>query len=113
MIVTGNEGKLHQVFTNIITNAEQAIETSGVIEIITKNEGNQIITNISDTGMGMTPETIQQITDPFFTTKSPGEGTGLGLFITQMIIDEHEGIMDVYSEKDEGTTFMITLKLRS
>jgi PAS domain S-box-containing protein len=108
-VVTGNEGKLHQVFTNIITNAEQAIQETGIIEISTRNKKQQIVVTIGDSGMGMTKSVIKKMADPFFTTKQPGEGTGLGLFITQMIIDEHNGEMDVKSKKGEGTTFTITL----
>ncbi|WP_425391098.1 ATP-binding protein [Ekhidna sp.] len=111
-VIIGNEGKLHQVFTNIITNAEQAIEASGVIEIITKNEKQTIIVEITDDGIGMTKKEVESMTDPFYTTKEPGEGTGLGLFITQMIIDEHGAELDVKSKKGEGTTFIITLKCK-
>ncbi|MEQ8628680.1 MAG: ATP-binding protein [Ekhidna sp.] len=109
-IIVGNEGKLHQVFTNIIANAEQAIEETGKIKISTKNIEDTIRIKIKDTGVGMNKKEIDQMTDPFFTTKEPGEGTGLGLFITQMIIDEHGGSLDVQSKKGEGTTFIITLK---
>ncbi|WP_421765136.1 ATP-binding protein [Ekhidna sp.] len=109
-IVKGNEGKLHQVFTNIITNAEQAIVESGFVEISTKNEKKAIIIKISDSGIGMSKGEIAKMTDPFFTTKDPGEGTGLGMFISQMIIDEHNGEMKVQSIKGEGTTFEVILK---
>ncbi|MEP1032253.1 ATP-binding protein [Ekhidna sp.] len=108
-MVKGNEGKLHQVFTNIITNAEQAIEKTGVIVISTKNKENWILIEITDSGCGMSKSTLKKILDPFFTTKEPGEGTGLGLFITQMIIDEHDGQMEVESKNGDGTTFTITL----
>ncbi|WP_424964346.1 ATP-binding protein [Ekhidna sp.] len=109
-IIIGNEGKLHQVFTNIIANAEQAIEETGKIKITTKNIENTILIKIEDTGVGMNKKEIDQMTDPFFTTKEPGEGTGLGLFITQLIIDEHGGSLDVKSKKGEGTKFIVTLK---
>jgi signal transduction histidine kinase len=71
IIVLGNVGKLHQVFINILTNAIQAIKNKGLI--------------------------IKQITDPFFTTKSPGEGTGLGLSIFYSTINEHKGIIEFES----------------
>ncbi|MEQ8904245.1 ATP-binding protein [Ekhidna sp.] len=110
--VKGNEGKLHQVFTNIITNAEQAIEEEGIIEITTKNIDQSVCVQVSDSGVGMSKKEVEKMTDPFYTTKDPGEGTGLGLFITQMIIDEHKGMMDVESIKGEGTTFTITLNCK-
>ncbi|WP_420318566.1 ATP-binding protein [Ekhidna sp.] len=109
-VINGNEGKLHQVFTNIITNAEQAIPDKGVIIISTKNEKQNICVEIADTGIGMNKKEMEQMSDPFFTTKDPGEGTGLGMFITQMIIDEHDGEIKVKSKKGEGTTFQIILK---
>ncbi|WP_462249381.1 ATP-binding protein [Ekhidna sp.] len=106
--VQGNEGKLHQVFTNIINNAEQAIEEKGQIKIATKDDGDNIIIEIADSGSGMNKTTLSKITDPFFTTKDPGEGTGLGLFICQMILDEHQAEMEITSKKNVGTTFTLS-----
>lgn len=108
--LNGNEGKLHQVFTNIINNAEQAIDESGQIKISTHNAEDQIIVTITDTGSGMSKSVIKKMSDPFFTTKEPGEGTGLGMFICQMIIDEHDAEMNVKSKKGEGTTFTLNFK---
>lgn len=110
-LVAGNEGKLHQVFTNIIKNAEQAITAGGEIRITTKNQEEKVVVEISDTGTGMSRAVLEKITDPFFTTKSPGEGTGLGLFICQMIIDEHDAEMEVTSRKDEGTSFVLSFNM--
>ncbi len=109
-MVSGNEGKLHQVFTNIIRNAEQAIEEGGLISVKTSILEERVMIEIADSGIGMSNPVLQKITDPFFTTKSPGEGTGLGLFISQMIIDEHEAHMEVTSEKGKGTTFVLSFK---
>lgn len=109
-IIPGNEGKLHQVFTNIIKNAEQAIPKAGVIRIVSSNKKDRVVIEISDTGSGIDPSQLQKVTDPFFTTKSPGEGTGLGLFISQMIIDEHDAQLEVTSEKGRGTTFVLSFK---
>lgn len=109
-VVVGNEGKLHQVFTNIINNAEQAIEESGEIRIATHNKKAQIVVEIIDTGIGMSKSVIKKMSDPFFTTKEPGEGTGLGMFICQMIVDEHDAEMNVKSKKGEGTTFILNFK---
>ncbi|GAB4230177.1 MAG: hypothetical protein Tsb0034_01960 [Ekhidna sp.] len=108
-VIKGNDGKLHQVFTNIIVNAEQAIEGDGQIEISTEAFNDKVKISIRDTGKGMTEEVLNRMTDPFFTTKEPGEGTGLGMFITQLIIDEHNGGLEVDSELGTGTTFTITL----
>ena len=106
--IKGNEGKLHQVFTNIINNAEQAIEEKGEITIATCDGPNGLSISITDSGMGMSEAVLKKILDPFFTTKEPGEGTGLGMFICQMILDEHNATMNVFSKENEGTTFTIT-----
>ena len=66
---------------------------------------------ISDTGCGIPPEHLQKITDPFFTTKPVGEGTGLGMSIVRQIIDEHEGRLDIDSEVGVGTLMTVTLPL--
>ncbi|GAB4238717.1 MAG: hypothetical protein Tsb0034_14430 [Ekhidna sp.] len=107
--VPGNEGRLHQAVLNIIANAAQAIEGTGAIEITTLEKGKTVELRIKDDGEGIPEENLSKISDPFFTTKAPGEGTGLGLFITFSIIDEHGGNIEVISTSGEGTEFIITL----
>ena len=109
--VDGEDGKLHQVFLNIITNAEQAIEDKGKITISTKTTENDVIISIEDSGVGISEEDLAKIRDPFFTTKPPGIGTGLGLSISQNIIDEHNGTISVESKKGEGSIFIVKLPL--
>lgn len=108
-IVIGNEGRLHQALLNILANAAQAIEKKGTINIITAQKEDKIEVTIEDDGMGIPPENLSKISDPFFTTKAPGEGTGLGLFITYSIIEEHDGDIDVISNAGKGTIFMVSL----
>ncbi len=105
----GNDGRLHQVFLNILSNAEQAITDTGIITIQTSVNNEQILVNISDTGYGIDDKTISRIMDPFFTTKPPGEGTGLGLSIAYTIIEEHGGKIKVSSEIGKGTIFELML----
>lgn len=108
----GNEGELHQVFLNIIGNAEQSIEVKGEISILTKVvDDNTFLVKISDTGSGINDEDISKITDPFYTTKDPGKGTGLGLSITYSIIKHHKGTLNFHSELGKGTSAIITLPL--
>lgn len=107
--VKGNEGRLHQAMLNIIANAVQAIEKKGTLNIITAKKEGKLEITIEDDGMGIPEENLEKITDPFFTTKPPGEGTGLGLFITLSIIEEHNGEIDVISNVGKGTIFTITL----
>jgi signal transduction histidine kinase len=109
IIIKGNEGKLHQALMNILSNAIQAIEGEGTITLTTGQKGKKAIISIQDDGAGMSDELVARITDPFFTTRAPGEGVGLGLFITQAIIEEHKGKMEVFSHPNEGTEVLITI----
>lgn len=108
----GNVGRLHQAFLNIITNAAQSISgTDGVIEISTEIANNKVIVGINDNGSGITEDIIEKITQPFFTTKSPGKGTGLGLSITRTIIEDHKGELSFCSEANNGTEALIILPI--
>ena len=99
--------KLKQVFVNIIVNAAEAMPTGGNLEIITKEKDNLITISFSDTGEGIPAEEKLRIFDPFYTTKKTG--TGLGLSISYQSILLHDGTIDVESELDKGTTFIINL----
>jgi len=103
--------QLGQVFANLLINAAQAIERQGVIRIRTWHEGKEVAVRISDTGQGMTPETLARLFTPFFTTKPRGQGTGLGLSVSQSIIARHQGRIEVKSEPGKGTSFTIFLPL--
>ena len=101
--------QLNQVFMNILVNAVHALQTGGVLTITTKDEGKNVSVSIKDTGPGIAPAIKDKIFDPFFTTKEIGEGTGLGLSISYGIIEKHNGKIEVISEEDRGTEFLITL----
>lgn len=105
--------QLNQVFMNILSNAAQAIEGEGTIEIETYVESvDHIVVKIRDNGAGMSKATMEKIFDPFFTTKSQGSGTGLGLSISYGIIENHKGELSVSSKLKEGTEFKIRLPIR-
>jgi two-component system NtrC family sensor kinase len=105
--------QLNQVFMNILTNAVQAIEGQGVITITTALHGdNQVSIRIKDTGRGMTAEVKEKLFDPFFTTKGVSQGTGLGMSISYGIIQKHGGEINVHSELNKGTEFIITIPIR-
>ena len=105
--------QLNQVFMNILSNAAQAIEGEGVIEIETYVESvDHVVVKIKDNGAGMSKATMEKIFDPFFTTKSQGSGTGLGLSISYGIIQNHKGELAVSSKLKEGTEFKIRLPIR-
>lgn len=108
-------GKINQVFLNVLLNAVQAIESSGVITVRTRTTeaGDGVVIDIEDNGGGIKPEHFPHIFDPFFTTKPIGQGTGLGLSVSYGIIRDHGGSIDVESEAGRGTRFRIRLPLRS
>lgn len=109
----GNAAKLQQVFTNLVMNARDAIPDGGRITLVTKNEGDVMVIEVTDTGIGIAPENVARIYDPFFTTKGVGRGTGLGLFVTYGIVQEHSGHIGVESAPGKGTTFRITLPIET
>lgn len=110
--INGNAGKLQQVFTNLLLNSRDAIPESGAIELKTYlNDGDTITIEVRDNGIGITPENMSKIYDPFFTTKGVGRGTGLGLAVSYGIIQEHSGHISVESAPGLGTTFRITLPI--
>lgn len=106
----GNAGKLQQVFTNLILNARDAIVDGGRISLATSSsEDGSLTIEVADTGLGIAPENVARIYDPFFTTKGVGRGTGLGLAVSYGIVQEHTGHIAVESTPGRGTTFRITL----
>lgn len=109
--VYGNSVKLQQVFTNLILNARDSISNgNGRISLTTRNgEDGQLLVEVADTGVGIAPENVAKIYDPFFTTKGVGGGTGLGLAVTYGIVQEHSGHISVSSTPGQGSTFRITL----
>jgi PAS domain S-box-containing protein len=107
--IFSNEGKLHQAFLNIISNAEQAIDNKGTITINSDIIENFMVLKITDNGHGISNENMNKIFDPFFTTKSPGRGTGLGLSITYNIIQENNGTIEYQSQEEKGTSVIIKL----
>jgi two-component system NtrC family sensor kinase len=106
--------QIQQVFINLITNAADAIKSKGNI-IITSyteragrvNEGEFVVVSVQDNGKGIPPEDLPKIFNPFFTRKA--DGTGLGLPITQRILHQHSGVIDVESNVGKGTTVYIRL----
>jgi len=108
--VFGNSGKLQQVFTNLLLNARDAIPAGGSIKISTVPADDHSLTiEVSDSGVGIAPENVAKIYDPFYTTKGVGRGTGLGLAVSYGIVQEHSGHISVESTPGHGTIFRITL----
>ncbi len=104
--------KIHQVLLNLLLNSMQAIEGPGKVRvgIFAKEDADDAVITVSDTGRGISPEHLANIFRPFFTTK--GNGTGLGLSLARRIVEEHHGRIEVTSSSGKGTTFSVMLPLR-
>lgn len=109
--VFGNKDQLEQVFMNLTLNAYAAMEAGGTLTIRAWASDNYVTIQFQDTGCGIPPEQIDSIFDPFFSTKP--NGTGLGLFVSYGIIQNHNGSIEVHSTVNQGTTFTISLPIDS
>jgi len=111
--VRGSEGRLGQVFLNLILNAAQSLPmgraSSNEIRIVGRSEGGRVIVEVHDTGEGIPPASLGRIFDPFYTTRPEGHGTGLGLSICRQIVADLEGSLDARSELGAGTTIRLEL----
>ncbi len=114
------QGKINQVFMNLINNGVQAVKSKyyskteqKALTIRTWQENEVVKISIKDNGIGMTDEVKSKIFEPFFTTKDVGEGTGLGMSIVKSIIDAHEGYISIQSAQGTGTEFIVTLPITS
>lgn len=104
--------QIGQAVLNLLVNAAHALTDQGTITIRTRREGHdQVCLEVEDTGCGMTPEVLERIFDPFYTTKPVGKGTGLGLPITADIIHNHNGTISVTSQPGTGSCFTILLPI--
>jgi signal transduction histidine kinase len=104
-LVHGSSDKLQQVFLNLFLNAKDAMPQGGRLRITSWTEDSRVRVEIRDTGVGMAPEVLGRIYDPFFTTKTAGRGTGLGLAVSYGIIREHSGSIHADSRPGLGTRF--------
>lgn len=110
--VEGSQGKINQVFMNLLTNAMDAIEHKGTIWLAITAEGDNAVVTIRDDGPGIPKDVQLKIFDPFFTTKPVGSGTGLGLSIAQTIIEQHKGSILVESEEGKGSMFTVSIPFK-
>ncbi|WP_319524190.1 response regulator [uncultured Desulfosarcina sp.] len=121
--IMGNPTQVHQLMMNLCTNAAHAMaDSGGVLKVSLKDvfldkkdlpigmePGDYIEIRVSDTGVGIAPELMELVFNPYFTTKEPGEGTGLGLAMAHGIIESYKGKINVDSQLGKGTTFTIHL----
>jgi signal transduction histidine kinase len=122
--VTANPTQLHQVLLNLCVNARDALPKGGTITVLASNyeldemaaaamkhgrPGKYVLFEVSDSGTGISPEVVERIWEPFFTTKKAGLGTGLGLSTVRSIVESHHGYVTVSTQLGRGTTFRVLL----
>ncbi len=107
-VVTGNPDELLHVFVNLITNAVQAMDRGGTLTLATSATDSAVLVTVSDTGRGIPPDSLPRIFDPFYTTKPPGKGTGLGLYNVKAVVNMMHGTIQVDTRVGEGSSFTIT-----
>ena len=105
--VLGDYDRLKQVFVNIIKNSIEAIQNNGIIDVDVSLEGKIVKISISDNGMGMDKEQLENVKEMFYTTKK--NGTGLGVALSNEIILAHNGMMEYESEINKGTKCIVQL----
>ena len=104
---------VRQIIDNLLTNALDALgETGGKIEISTLRDGDRIMIQVADTGHGISPDVLPRVFDPFFSTKGPGKGYGLGLAISAAIAESLKGALSVESKEGAGSKFRLWLPRR-
>lgn len=112
-VIAGDVQRIIQVFINLLSNARDASPEQGRVMLESNEDEDSVTVSVTDQGHGIPPELIDRILEPFFTTKEPGEGTGLGLAMVYSIIEDHSGHMEIVSPADTanncGAKFIITL----
>lgn len=112
--VVANEGRLGQVFLNLLVNAAQAVPegdtTAHEIRVVLKRVGNEVVAEVCDTGVGIKAEHLARLFDPFFTTKPVGHGTGLGLDIVRRLLLHNDAQIEVESRPGR-TEFRVSLPI--
>jgi len=110
-VIASDQSKLQQVFLNLISNAIDAIGKDGLVAVSSQKKDTQILVSIKDNGSGMTEEQQKKVFDPFYTTKSSGKGTGLGLWVSYDIMEQMGGSITLKSEVGEGATFTVQIPI--
>lgn len=107
--ICADPAQVNQVLVNLVVNALQAMPDGGVLRVKTDAGSGFICLSVEDSGIGMTPDVLEQVFVPFFTTKDVGQGTGLGLPVVHGIVTSHEGAISIHSESGRGTRVDVRL----
>ena len=107
--INADHDQLQQVFLNLFLNSRDAMPNGGELKVKTRQILNELKIEITDNGTGINEKDLKKVFDPFFTTKITGKGTGLGLAVCYGIITAHEGKIEVKSDAETGTSFLIYL----
>lgn len=112
--VLGDEPRLVQALVNLLINASQAVEARGggagsIVVSTARGSGDEVVLSVADDGAGIAPEHLARLTEPYYTTRARDGGLGLGLFVTQGIVDTHGGRLEVNSQVGAGTSVRIVL----
>jgi signal transduction histidine kinase len=105
--IAGDPELLHRAISNLVLNAMDAMPNGGALTLRTRQSGDRVSIDVSDTGIGLTPEECARLFTPYYTSKQ--HGTGLGLAIVQSVISDHGGTVGVKSQRGRGTIFRIEL----
>lgn len=111
-MIQADRQQMRQLFLNLFTNASDAMAPGGTLTLrvrMGEETSPRVVIEIADTGVGIAPENLSKVMEPFFTTKGEGKGTGLGLAICRRVVQEHRGTLDIKSEVGKGTTVRIML----
>jgi CheY-like chemotaxis protein len=111
LVTRVDPGMMDQLLMNLAINSRDAMPAGGTLVIQTRRAGGAIAIRVHDTGVGIAPEILPRIFEPFFKTKEAGKGTGLGLATVFGIVQQHHGTIDVASEPGQGTTFSVTIPI--
>jgi len=113
-LIQADRQHLRQLFLNLFTNAADAMPEGGTLTLRVSAVENQVLIEITDTGMGIAPENLPKVMEPFFTTKPDGKGTGLGLAICRRVAQEHGGTLAIASAgPGQGATVRVTLPIQN
>lgn len=113
VVVEADPSQLNQVLLNLVVNARDAMPEGGTLELRVERRGDEALLAVSDTGCGIPEGVLPRIFEPFFSTKGPEKGTGLGLAVVHGIVTQHGGRVEVASTVGRGSTFTVVLPMAS